>query len=153
MKIILSEKQIELVSLLKEQNTPQIPKACKAYYSDTKPTYYANNAQNRKLNRVGEPKGVKVVTSEKMLPAFELCYELQRNQQKYKQSIMFPLVSSIVNHKKDKWVDAVGEDEIRRVHDVLDKLHDIDPNKQYRWPEHLDDLTAGIKYLFLKLFA
>ena len=143
MKIILSEKQIELVSLLKEQNTPQIPKACKAYYSDTKPTYYANNAQNRKLNRVGEPKGVKVVTSEKMLPAFELCYELQRNQQKYKQSIMFPLVSSIVNHKKDKWVDAVGEDEIRRVHDVLDKLHDIDPNKQYRWPEHLDDLTAG----------
>ena len=143
MKIILNEKQIKSLSLLEEQSTIQIPKACKAYYSDTKPTYYADNAQNRKLNRVGKPKGVKVVTSEKMLPAFELCYELQRNQQKYKSSIMFPLVSSIVNHKKDKWVDAVGEEEIRRVHDVLDKLHDIDPTKQYRWPEHLDDLTAG----------
>ena len=131
------------MSLLVEQNTTPIPKACKAYYSDTKPTYYADNAQNRKLNRSGKQKGVKVVTSEKMLPAFELCYELQTNQQKYKQSIMFPLVSSIVNHKKDKWVDAVGEDEIRRVHDVLDKLHTIDPTKQYRWPEHLDDLTAG----------
>jgi len=143
MKIILNKKQMESMSLLVEQQSPQIPKACKAYYSDTKPTYYADNAQNRKLNRVGKQKGVKVVTSEKMLPAFELCYELQRNQQKYKSSIMFPLVSSIVNHKKDKWVEAVGEEEIRRVHDVLDKLHAIDPTKQYRWPEHLDDLTAG----------
>ena len=56
---------------------------------------------------------------------------------------MFPLVSAIVNHKRDKWIDAVGEDEIKRVHDVLDKLHAIDPNKKYKWPEHLDDLTAG----------
>ena len=143
MKIILSKKQIESMSLLVEQASPQIPKACKAYYSDTEPTYYTDNSQNRKLNRVGEQKGFRVVTSEKMLPAFELCYELQRNQQKYKQSIMFPLVSSIVNHKKDKWIDAVGEVEIKRVHDVLDKLHAIDPTKQYRWPEHLDDLTAG----------
>ena len=143
MKIILNEKQIKAMSVIEEQTAPEIPKACKAYYSDTKPTYYANNAQNRKLNRAGKQKGFKVVTSEKMLPAFKLCYELNRNQRKYKQSIMFPLVSAIVNHKKDKWVDAVGEDEIRRVHDVLDKLHAIDPNKQYRWPEHLDDLTAG----------
>ena len=143
MKIILNEKQLKSMSLLSEQESPQIPKACKAYYSDTKPTYYADNAQNRNLNRAGKQKGVKVVTSEKMLPAFELCYELQRNQQKYKQSIMFPLVSAIVNHKKDKWVDAVGVEEIKRVHDVLDKLHAIDPTKQYRWPEHLDDLTAG----------
>ena len=143
MKIILNEKQLKSMSLLIEQESPQIPKACKAYYSDTKPTYYADNAQNRDLNRAGKQKGVKVVTSEKMLPAFELCYELQRNQRKYKSSIMFPLVSAIVNHKKDKWVDAVGVEEIKRVHDVLDKLHDIDPTKQYRWPEHLDDLTAG----------
>jgi hypothetical protein len=143
MKIILNEKQIKSLSLLEEQNKPVIPQACKAYYSDTEPTYYVDNAQNRKLNRVGEEKGVKVIMSDEMRPVFELCYELNRNQQKYKQSIMFPLVSAIVNHKKDKWVDAVGEDEIRRVHDVLDKLHAIDPNKLYRWPEHLDDLTAG----------
>ena len=143
MKIILNEKQIKSMSLLEEQNKPVIPQACKAYYSDTEPTYYVDNQQNRNLNRVGKQKGVKVVMSDKMRPVFELCYELNRNQRKYKQSIMFPLVSAIVNHKKDKWVDAVGEDEIRRVHDVLDKLNAIDPNKLYRWPEHLDDLTAG----------
>lgn len=143
MKIILNEKQIKSLSLLEEQNKPVIPQACKAYYSDTEPTYYVDNAQNRKLNRVGKEKGVKVIMSDEMRPVFELCYELNRNQQRYKQSIMFPLVSAIVNHKKDKWVDAVGEKEIRRVHDVLDKLHAIDPNKLYRWPEHLDDLTAG----------
>ena len=143
MKIILNEKQIKSLSLLEEQNKPVIPQACKAYYSDTEPTYYVDNAQNRKLNRVGKEKGVKVIMSDEMRPVFELCYELNRNQQRYKQSIMFPLVSAIVNHKKDKWVDAVGEKEIKRVHDVLDKLHAIDPNKLYRWPEHLDDLTAG----------
>tara|TARA_R110001592_G_scaffold71364_5_gene218227 strand:- start:153 stop:2051 length:1899 start_codon:yes stop_codon:yes gene_type:complete len=143
MKIILNEKQIKSIALLEEQNKPVIPQACKAYYSDTEPTYYVDNQQNRNLNRVGKQKGVKVVMSDKMRPVFELCYELNRNQQKYKQSIMFPLVSAIVNHKKDKWVDAVGEKEIKRVHDVLDKLHAIDPNKLYRWPEHLDDLTAG----------
>ena len=143
MKIILNEKQIKYLSLLEEQNKPVIPQACKAYYSDTEPTYYVDNQQNRSLNRVGKQKGVKVVMSDEMRPVFELCYELNRNQQKYKQSIMFPLVSAIVNHKKDKWVDAVGEKEIKRVHDVLDKLHAIDPNKLYRWPEHLDDLTAG----------
>ena len=143
MKIILNEKQIKSISLLTEQNKPVIPQACKAYYSDTEPTYYVDNAQNRKLNRVGKEKGVKVIMSDEMRPVFELCYELNRNQQRYKQSIMFPLVSAIVNHKKDKWVDAVGENEIKRVHDVLDKLHAIDPNKLYRWPEHLDDLTAG----------
>ena len=143
MKIILNEKQIKSIALLKEQNKPVIPQACKAYYSDTEPTYYTDNAQNRKLNRVGKQKGVKVVMSDEMRPVFELCYELNKNQRKYKQSIMFPLVSAIVNHKRDKWVDAVGEDEIKRVHDVLDKLHAIDPNKLYRWPEHLEDLTAG----------
>ena len=143
MKIILNEKQIKSIALLEEQNKPVIPQACKAYYSDTEPTYYVDNAQNRKLNRVGKEKGVKVIMSDEMRPVFELCYELNRNQQRYKQSIMFPLVSAIVNHKKDKWVDAVGEKEIKRVHDVLDKLHAIDPNKLYRWPEHLDDLTAG----------
>ena len=143
MKIILNEKQIKSMSLLEEQNKPVIPQACKAYYSDTEPTYYVDNQQNRNLNRVGEQKGVKVIMSDEMRPVFELCYELNRNQRKYKQSIMFPLVSAIVNHKRDKWVDAVGEDEIKRVHDVLDKLHAIDPNKKYKWPEHLDDLTAG----------
>ena len=143
MKIILNEKQIKYLSLLEEQNKPVIPQACKAYYSDTEPTYYVDNQQNRSLNRVGKQKGVKVVMPDKMRPVFELCYELNKNQRKYKQSIMFPLVSAIVNHKKDKWVDAVGEEEIKRVHDVLDKLHAIDPNKLYRWPEHLDDLTAG----------
>ena len=134
MKIILNEKQIKSLSLLEEQKKAVIPQACKAYYSDTEPTYYTDNAQNRKLNRVGKQKGVKVVMSDEMRPVFELCYELNKNQRKYKQSIMFPLVSAIVNHKRDKWVDAVGEDEIKRVHDVLDKLHAIDPNKLYRWP-------------------
>jgi hypothetical protein len=143
MKIILNQKQLNSLSVLEEHAAPQIPKACKAYYSDTEPTYYVDNQQNRSLNRVGKQKGVKVILSDEMLPVFELCYELNINQRKYKQSIMFPLVSAIVNHKKDKWVDAVGEDEIKRVHDVLDKLHAIDPNKLYRWPEHLDDLTAG----------
>lgn len=143
MKIILNQTQLNSLSVLEEHAAPKIPQACKAYYSDIEPTYYVDNQQNRSLNRVGKQKGVKVVMSDEMRPVFELCYELNRNQQRYKQSIMFPLVSAIVNHKKDKWVDAVGEKEIKRVHDVLDKLHAIDPNKLYRWPEHLDDLTAG----------
>ena len=50
MKIILNEKQIKSIALLEEQNKPVIPQACKAYYSDTEPTYYVDNQQNRNLN-------------------------------------------------------------------------------------------------------
>ena len=58
MKIILNQKQIKAMSLLEEQNNITIPKACKAYYSNTEPTYYVDNLQNRRLNRVGKQKGV-----------------------------------------------------------------------------------------------
>ena len=150
MKIIINEKQIKAMSLLEEQNNITIPQACKAYYSDAEPTYYVDNLQNRRLNRVGKEKGVKVIMSDEMRPAFELCNELNKNQWKYKQKIMFPLVSAIVNHKKDKWIDAVGKDEIKRVHDVLDKLEAIDPNKKYRWPAHLEDLTAGKRATYVE---
>ena len=64
---------------------------------------------------------------------------------------MFPLVSAIVNHKRDKWIDAVGKDEIKRVHDVLDKLHAIDPNKKYKWPEHLDELKNSDIYTLRRI--
>ena len=70
MKIILNEKQIKSIALLEEQNKPVIPQACKAYYSDTEPTYYVDNQQNRNLNRVGKQKGVKVVMSDKMRSCF-----------------------------------------------------------------------------------
>ena len=149
MKIILTEKQIKSISLLEENAAPQIPQACKAYYSDSTPLYYVDNQNNRALGRVGKQRAVRYTMSDEMRPAFELCYELNKNQRKYKQSIMFPLVSAIVNHKRDKWVDAVGLEVVKRVHDVLDKLEAVDPNKKYRWPAHLDDLTPGkrVKYV------
>ena len=109
MKIILNKEQLSVLSVLEEQTTPQIPQACKAYYSDSEPTYYVDNAANRKKGRVGKQKGVTLTMSDEMIPAFELCYELNKNQWKYKQWIMFPLVSAIVGYKRDKWINAVGK--------------------------------------------
>ena len=148
MKIILNEKQIKSMSLLEEQTTTPIPQACKAYYSDIEPKLYIDSPSNRRMGRVGKQYGEAEIMPDKMRPAFELCMELQTNAYKkqYKQKVMFPLVSAIVQHKREKWVDAVGEEEIKRVHDVLDKLEAINPNKKYVWPAHLDDLVAGKMY-------
>ena len=80
MKIILTEKQIKSISLLEENAAPQIPQACKAYYSDSTPLYYVDNQNNRDLGRVGKQRAVRYTMSDEMRPAFELCYELNKNQ-------------------------------------------------------------------------
>jgi len=64
----------------------------------------------------------------------KFCSKLDNSEYR---SILYPFISKLLENKKKKWVDVIGEPELVEAFLTLNKLNGINPNKKWQYPCNL----------------
>ena len=55
------------------------------------------------------------------------------NNSEYR-TILYPFISKLLENKKKKWIEAIGESDLVETFLILNKLRDLDPDKKWQYP-------------------
>jgi hypothetical protein len=50
------------------------------------------------------------------------------------RTILYPFISKLLENKKKKWIEAIGESDLVETFLILNKLRDLDPDKKWQYP-------------------